>query len=154
MVFVEVDLDAPLPSSVYVDIEGFCGIDITVDYPWIPKFCSTCKGFDHGKQFCPNSKEVWKPVQSKSQSTIPSNVAQPAVEKASVDATPIGSAHSDATHVPEVPVERAPHVPEVPVVRDPHVQVSTPPAQVSTTDTSNGCVNHIVPQSSNDISKC
>lgn len=64
-VCVEVDLANSLPSSVQVDIEDFGGIKVTVEYPWRPRYCSICKGLDHSDRFCPNSKEVWRPVQNK-----------------------------------------------------------------------------------------
>lgn len=60
---IEVDLIATLPSSINVEIEDFGGLEVVVDYPLKPKFCTICREIGHGDKFCHNSKEVWKPIQ-------------------------------------------------------------------------------------------
>lgn len=94
-VCVEVDLNASLPSSIHVDIEDFGGIELKAECPWKPKYCSICKELGHGNQFSPNSKDVWKPVQSK----IAQESAQTIVEKAPpAGTTPVASE--------QVPIEK------------------------------------------------
>lgn len=61
-VCVEVKKGASLPSSIHVDIEGFGSVDVTVIYPWKPKYCSICKRTGHEASVCRNYTKEWRPV--------------------------------------------------------------------------------------------
>lgn len=51
-VCAETSQEASLPSSIHVDIEDFDSIDIVVEYPWRPLFCSLCKESCRNERNC------------------------------------------------------------------------------------------------------
>lgn len=52
----------------------FFSIEVAVDYPWKPKFCTICKMPGHEDRYCRNTKEIWRPVSMSSKHTTSSSI--------------------------------------------------------------------------------
>ena len=59
---LEINSDDPLPASLDLLLEDGRSVEVTIEYAWVPKRCSTCRGLGHLPKNCTKTvRQAWIP---------------------------------------------------------------------------------------------